>query len=143
MFKIEFITADDSRFDDVKRIRTTVFTNEQGAVAGEEFDSYDNDADFALVVDDNGTIAGTGRVALVDNGYKIGRIAILKEYRGNHLGDMLVKALIKKAYSKGAKSVFVDSQLHAIPFYEKIGFATCGEQIVDRGLPHIPMKMGE
>lgn len=144
MFKIEFITADDSRFDDVKRIRTTVFTNEQGAVSGEEFDSYDNDADFALVVDDdNGTIAGTGRVALVDNGCKIGRIAILKEYRGNHLGDMLVKALVKKAYSKGAKSVFVDSQLHAIPFYEKIGFTTCGEQIVDRGLPHIPMKMGE
>ena len=66
MYKIEFITYTDSRFDTVRAIRTTVFTNEQGAVANEEFDKYDNDADFALVVDDSGKIAGTGRVALTD-----------------------------------------------------------------------------
>ena len=143
MYKIEFITSADSRFNTVRAIRTTVFTNEQGAVANEEFDKYDNDADFALVVDDSGKIAGTGRVALTDKGYKIGRIAILKEYRGQHLGDMLVKALVQKALTKGAKTVFVDSQLHAVAFYEKIGFAICGEQIVDRGLPHIPMMYSE
>lgn len=143
MYKIEFITSLDSRFCDVKRIRTTVFTNEQGAKADEEFDKYDNTADFALVVDEKGNIAGTGRVALTDKGYKIGRIAILKEYRGQHLGDMLVKALIQKAQQKGAKAVFVDSQLHAVAFYEKIGFAPCGQQIIDRGLEHIPMKYGE
>lgn len=143
MFNVEFITAGDSCFDDVKRIRITVFTNEQGANGDEEFDKYDNTADFALVVDEKGNIAGTGRVALTDKGYKIGRIAILKEYRGNHLGEMLVKALIQKAQQKGAQAVFVDSQLHAVAFYEKIGFAPCGEQIIDRGLPHIPMKIGE
>ena len=110
MYKIEFITSADSRFNTVRAIRTTVFTNEQGAVANEEFDKYDNDADFALVVVDFCKIAGTGRVALTDKGYKIGRIAILKEYRGQHLGDMQVKALVQKALEKGAKTVFVDSQ---------------------------------
>ena len=52
MYKIEFITYTDSRFDTVRAIRTTVFTNEQGAVANEEFDKYDNDTYRMLLARD-------------------------------------------------------------------------------------------
>lgn len=138
MKSIKFIKAFDSEFESVRSIRTAVFTNEQGADAGGEFDSLDSTADFVLLYDGK-SAAATARVVLIDKGYKIGRIAVLKEYRGKGYGNAVVRAVTEKAFEKGAHEVFVDAQNYAVPFYEKIGFKVIGEELIDRGLPHIPM----
>lgn len=140
MDNLKFIKKTDKEFSSVEMIRTTVFTNEQGANANEEFDSYDDIADFALLFDDNKAVA-TARAVKTEDGFKIGRIAVLKDYRGKGYGDLIVRAVIEKAFSYGADYVFVDSQNHAVPFYEKIGFSVIGEQIIDRGIAHIPMRI--
>lgn len=138
MIEIKFITSRDEDFSVVKKIRTAVFTNEQGADGKSEFDKYDETADFALLWE-NGKAVATARVALTEKGYKIGRIAVLKECRGKGYGAKIVKAVVKKAVEKGADKVFVDAQNYAVPFYEKLGFIVIGDEITDRGLPHIPM----
>lgn len=143
MFKVKFITADSSDFDIVKSIRTTVFTNEQGADAKTEFDRFDEigtPSVFAVLYEDE-TPAATARLVLNDKGYKIGRIAVLKEFRGKGYGDVIVRTMLLKAFDSGAKEVFVDAQNYAVPFYEKIGFCVIGEEITDRGLPHMPMMV--
>lgn len=140
MDNIKFIKKTNSEFSLVQMIRTTVFTNEQGANANEEFDSYDDIADFALLFDDNKAVA-TARAVKTEDGFKIGRIAVLKEYRGKGYGDLIVRAVIEKAFNYGFDFVLVDSQNHAVPFYEKIGFKEIGQQIIDRGIAHIPMRM--
>lgn len=140
MDNIRFIKKTDNEFSSVQMIRTTVFTNEQGANANEEFDSYDHIADFALLFDNDKAVA-TARAVKTEDGFKIGRIAVLKDYRGKGYGDLIVRAVIEKAFSYGADYVLVDSQNHAVPFYEKIGFSVIGEQIIDRGIAHIPMRI--
>lgn len=145
MFKIKFLTADSRDFCIVKSIRTTVFTNEQGADGTEEFDSFDNigaPAVFALLFEDD-VPAATARLVICDKRYKIGRIAVLKEFRGKGYGDVIVRTMLLKAFDSNAEEVFVDAQNYAVPFYEKIGFEVIGAQITDRGLPHIPMKITE
>lgn len=138
MDNIKFIKFNDAEFELVKAIRTEVFTNEQGANASEEFDEYDKTAVFALLYDKDKAVA-TARLAQTDNGFKIGRIAVLRQYRGKGLGAVIVRSVCEKATLEGAKTVFVDAQNYAVPFYEKLGFKVIGSQIFDRGLPHIPM----
>lgn len=143
MFRIKFITADSEEFVKVKEIRRRVFLQEQGADENQEFDRFDKigaPAVFALLFEDE-KIAGTARLAVSESGYKVGRIAILKEYRGKGYGDVIVRAMLNKAFDTGADKVLVDAQTCAVPFYEKIGFSVIGEEFTDRGLPHIPMSV--
>lgn len=143
MFKISLITADNDNFQLIKDIRTSVFTLEQGADKEQEFDRFDEvgaPAVFALLFDE-GKAAGTARLVLNEKGYKLGRVAVEKDFRGKGYGDVLVRTLLEKAFSMGAGEVFVDAQNHAVPFYEKIGFKIIGGEITDRGLSHIQMSI--
>ena len=54
---------------------------------------------------------------------------------------MLVNALIDEARAMGADKITVDSQLHAIPFYEKFGFKVYGEEHLDGHVPHRYMML--
>lgn len=138
MNNIIFIDYNDDRFEIVKQIRTTVFTNEQGANAHEEFDCYDKSSTFALLYEGENAV-GTARIAKTDKGYKIGRIAIMKSCRGKGYGALIVNAVTDKAVQMDADKVYVDAQNYAVPFYEKLGFKIIGDEIIDRGLKHIPM----
>ena len=137
--RIDFFDSSAAEFEIVKSIRTCVFTNEQGADADSEFDRYDSTSLFALLYDDKNEPVGTARIAKTDAGFKIGRIAILKECRGKGFGADIVRAVTEKAFEMGADKVLVDAQNYAVPFYERLGFKITGSEITDRGLPHIPM----
>lgn len=141
MNNIKIIDCNSSDFELVKNIRTAVFSNEQGADADGEFDCYDarKDSIYALLYDDK-TAVGTARIAFTDKCVKIGRIAILKAFRGRGYGADIVNFVTKTAFDSGAEAVYVDAQNYAVPFYEKLGFKVIGSEIIDRGLPHIPMS---
>lgn len=145
MFKVRLITSGEEGFDDVQRIRKTVFVDEQGVDKEDEYDRFDIYGAPALfaVLYDGDDYAGTARLIINEEGYKIGRVAVLKKYRGKGYGDVLVRTLVAKAFSMGAKEVLVHSQLQVIPFYEKIGFVVCGEELIDSGILHKPMKISE
>ena len=139
--EISFFNKNDEKLKEVMEIRRRVFTLEQGIPENEDVDSFDGDENtiFCLVCD--GEPAATGRITKTENGFKIGRIATLKEFRGRGLGAVLVNALCDKVFETGADCVYVDSQLHAIPFYEKQGFELISnEVIIDRNKEHKAMR---
>lgn len=140
MVNIKFITSKDDDYKFVKNIRTAVFTDEQGADADKEFDSLESISDFALLYENENAVA-TARLVKTAGGHKIGRIAVLKQYRGRGYGDTVVRAVTQRAFDYGADTVYVDAQNYAVPFYEKIGFKAVGRELMDRGLPHIPMSV--
>lgn len=144
MIEIKRIKADYPEFELVKEIRKNVFVKEQGALFDEEFDRYDgedSDTDFLLLYDE-GKAVGTARL-VHDNYFKIGRIALMKSCRGKGYGALIVSEITALAFKNGAEKVFVDAQNYAVPFYEKIGFKVIGDEITDRGLPHIPMSINK
>lgn len=134
-------------------IRKEVFGEEQGfpTAAGEDAD--DREAIFVLAYETekkelpNGIIeeillpVGTGRLSFMGDFYKIGRIAVKKDYRGKNYGDFIVRMLVDKAFTMGAKEVFVGAQQHAIPFYEKIGFVVLEEEYYEDEIYHKMMKI--
>ena len=53
----------------------------------------------------------------------------------------IMKKVIDVALNNNAKELRLDAQIHALGFYEKLGFTTCSEEFVEAGIPHIMMKM--
>ena len=126
------------------KIRAEVFGGEQGFPTAAAEDEDDASAIFALAYEtENDALipVGTGRLVFLDDFYKIGRIAVKKEYRGKNYGDFIVRMLVDKAFVMGAKEVFVGAQKHAIPFYEKIGFVPVDEEYYEDEIYHKMMKI--
>ncbi len=122
-------------------VRKTVFVEEQGYTLEEEFDEYDEKCPHVVLFDGETPVA-TGRIILLADGTaKFGRIAVLKSYRGLHLGAQIVEALLKRAKSDGAKRAYVSAQSYAVPFYNKFGLQEYGEEYLDGRIPHRDMDM--
>ena len=92
-----------------------------------------------LVIYDDRIPVATGRVFCDKDGFHIGRICVLKEYRSKQLGKLVMEKLIEKAISEGAKDIHLSSQLYATTFYRKFGFMEYGETYDDAGIEHISM----
>lgn len=124
---------------EAKEIRICVFMNEQGFM--DEFDDKDSHA-VHLVLYANGTAAGTARLFTEDGGktFHLGRVAVLKQYRGCHLGAKIVNAMCEKAKSLGAQKCVLSAQCRVREFYKTLGFTECGEEYYDEYCPHIFME---
>lgn len=123
---------------EAKEIRISVFVKEQGFK--EEFDSTDSISSH-LVAFDGEKAAGTCRYYVDEKGdYYLGRLAVMKEYRGKGVGAALVEIAEKSIISKGGKSLKLHSQLQAKNFYEKQGYEAYGEKDFDEGCEHIWME---
>ena len=85
---------------------------------------------------------GTLRFFLNSDGvYQVGRVAILKAYRGYRLGQFLLKEALKKmAVLAESDEVILHAQLAAKGFYERYQFKAEGETFLEEGEPHITMR---
>lgn len=123
---------------DIRRIRTLVFIDEQSIPEDEEFDDADKTALHILAHDDRGEAIGTAR--LLDN-KKIGRVAVVKPWRGKGVGKALIGFLMQMARDNGALTIELDAQVYAIPFYERLGYRVTGSEFMDAGIPHRKMSI--
>ena len=122
---------------DVKFIRKQVFIIEQNIPEEEEWDDQDMISDHFVVYDQDQPIA-TAR--LLQNN-SVGRVAVLKAYRGQGIGRMIMLEIIRQAHQQDRKFLQLSSQVHAISFYEKLGFSIQGDAYDECGIPHIKMQL--
>lgn len=124
---------------DARLIRTEVFIREQGFT--DEFDETDDIA-VHIVAYENSVPIAVCRV-FHDEGkqaYLIGRIAVLKEMRGKHVGEKIVAAAEKYIKSKGGGYSMLSAQVRVKSFYSKQGYVEEGNVYLDEDCPHILMK---
>jgi len=131
--------------EEVAPIWEEVFVTELGISKDIVFDDMDETAVHAVVYKDSDRTMpiAAGRLCKAgeEEDYKIGRIAVRKEERGQGFGDFLVRMLVDKALMIGADRVIVASQPHAVKFYEKIGFQPTGEIHKEAGIEHTVMEI--
>lgn len=125
--------------DEIKQIRIDVFMKEQGFE--DEFDEIDEIAKFVLLYID-GKPAGTCRYfpCNEEGDAHIGRMAVRKLYRGQHLGTKIMMAAENGIRRDGFKTCSLSAQVQAKPFYESLGYKAEGEEYLDEGCPHILMR---
>lgn len=119
----------------LRSIRETVFIAEQAVPPELEWDADDAGAVHFLAYASEYPI-GTAR--LLPDGH-IGRVAVLKDWRGLKVGDALLRAAIGEAEQRGLKEQMLSAQVHASSFYERFGFAVVSGEFLDAGIPHVDM----
>lgn len=120
-----------------KDIRIEVFMKEQGFE--NEFDDIDN-ISFHIVVFDEEKPIGTCRFFKENDHYTIGRVAVLKEYRNQHIGNVLLESAEKEIKKLNGDLIVVHAQVRVSPFYENQGYIQFGQIDDDEGVPHKWMK---
>lgn len=121
-------------------LRERVFGTELGFPRAFIRDGLDDMALYALVFDEADAPRGTGRLALDDDRFMLGRICVDRDARGQGLGDLILRMLLVRAQEMDAPAVYVKALIPAAPFYQRYGFRTLGGVFEDEGVPHQLMR---
>lgn len=120
----------------VYAIRHQVFVIEQGVPEEIEHDALDAQCLHVLAYW-QGVAVGTARLS---PGGRIGRMAVLPEYRHFGIGSALLQQLIDAALARGLAEVVLAAQVSAITFYERFGFKAEGTIFEEAGIDHLMMR---
>ncbi len=137
------MTLTVAQTDDIaacQALRRIVFTEEQGVSVADEVDGLDGVA-LHLIAHDGGMPVGAARILIKSDIAKIGRVCVLKNCRSHGIGTELVTAALKVARQQtGVTRAQLGAQLHALAFYEKLGFTAFGPVYDDAGIDHRDME---
>lgn len=132
------INGDWSTLKDIaSEIRRVVFIEEQSVPQEEEWDGRDEQCSHFIAYLEDQPV-GTAR--LLPDGH-IGRVAVLDSARGAGIGYQLMEAAIQAAREAGHTHVALSAQLHALAFYQRLGFVAHGGTFMDAGIPHQEMLL--
>lgn len=122
-------------------LRNIVFVQEQGVSVEEEVDGLDNSA-IHLLARNHGDPQGAARILIKGDTAKIGRVCVLKQARGTGMGAALIRKAVEVARATdGVRQAKLGAQVHALSFYEKLGFQAFGPVYMDAGIEHQDMQM--
>lgn len=121
-------------------VREKVFIEEQGFQ--NELDEIDDIALHIVMYNADNEPVATCRIFEGEEKqvFILGRLAVLKEYRGKGIGSNIINEAEQLVIEKGGKALILHSQCRAKDFYGKLGFIEYGEIGYDEGCPHIWMK---
>lgn len=81
-----------------------------------------------------------GAMAVEGQGYIIGRVAVVKAYRGKKIGAYILKDAAREIKNLGGTHIRLAAQVQARGFYETLGYEAYGDEFDDEGCPHIWMQ---
>lgn len=122
---------------EAERVRAMVFIAEQKVPRELEFDEDDKTAEHFITFDARHMVLGCAR--LLKSG-RIGRVAVLRPFRGRGIGEALMKAVLERAKARGMTDVHLAAQVQAMPFYERLGFEPFGDEFDEAGIAHRMMR---
>ena len=124
-----------------RALRRTVFIEEQGVSEADEVDDLDDQAIHILAMQD-GVPIGSARLLTQGDTGKVGRVCVLQSARGTGLGAALMQAAVAEFRTMpGIARVKLGAQLHALSFYERLGFTPYGDVFMDAGIAHRDMVL--
>ena len=133
---VQQVTWHDAEMS-LRAVRTPVFIDEQLVTPEFEWDDIDASAVHLLATFDQQPIA----CLRIINYQKIGRMAVLKQWRGMGLGTALLLNAIEICKKQGSKNIRLSAQTHAINFYLKAGFKQISNEYCDVDIPHVDMQL--
>ena len=121
------------------KLRQDVFVVEQEA-AYPDLDGRDLDPATRHVVmeNDDGVVLGCARVLDDGDTWRIGRVALHRTARGKGWGDRILQAALQVCPDR---DVVLDAQSPLAGWYGTYGFVVSGQEFLDDGIPHLPMRL--
>jgi len=139
---VTFADLNASDVYDVARLRQDVFVVEQECPY-RDLDGYDTEPNTGhVLLRDGDTLLGYARVLDEISECRIGRVALAPHGRGRGLADGLIKTALEYcATIAPASDVVLDAQSPLARWYAGFGFVVDGEEFLEDGIPHTPMRL--
>lgn len=135
---LNYVTT-DYLTNGARKVREEVFVKEQKFK--EEFDEIDEEAYCMTVYEDELPVACCRFFkGQEQDEYVLGRLAIIKSYRGKGLGEEIIRQVERIVMEKGGKRLSLSAQVRAKGFYEKQGFQEQGDIYYEEYCEHIHME---
>lgn len=97
----------------------------------DEFDEHDGDeSKYIVLLDDEYPVATCRFYELDESSVLVGRVVVLPEYRGKHLGSRVIKEAEKWIKKLGYNKIRIDSRVEAVGFYEKLGYTRMDDMVI-------------
>ena len=125
------------------RLRQDIFIVEQRCHYL-DCDGLDQGAEHILGYVTAGELVACARILPPGTAYSqdtasIGRVALAKAHRGRGLGEALMREAMMRCRRLHPGAITISAQVHAIPFYTKLGFVVTSEPYEDAGVLHVKM----
>lgn len=128
---------DASTLYKILRLRVDVFVVEQ-ACAYPELDGRDLEPGARQVwIERAGDVVATLRILDEGDALRIGRVATALSARSAGLAGLLMQRAVTLA---GDRAVVLDAQSYLARWYERFGFVRDGDEFVEGGIAHVPMR---
>jgi ElaA protein len=120
------------------RLRQDVFVVEQQC-AYPDLDGRDVEpATRHVLLLDGGAVVGCARVLDDGDVWRVGRVALDPSVRGRGLADDVMRAALELT---GDRDVVLYAQSPLAGWYAKHGFEADGDEFLEDGIPHTPMRL--
>jgi ElaA protein len=130
---------DPATLHEIVRLRVDVFVVEQSC-AYPELDGRDTEpgTEHVWVALPEAPVAAYLRVLAEPDGVRrVGRVVTAPAARGRGLAARLLSDVLHR--HSGAP-VVLDAQAHLRTWYARFGFTATGEEFLEDGIPHVPMR---
>lgn len=122
----------------ILRLRSEVFVVEQECVYLDPDGRDTEPTTLHLWATADGTVVGAARILQEPDGVrKLGRVVVAPQHRGSGIADRLMAAVID---ALGDAPAVLDAQSRLTSWYGRYGFAVCGDDFVEDGIVHTPMR---
>lgn len=119
-------------------VREEVFVREQNVPPEMELDEDDPRSLHVMARGPDGTVIAAGRLTPAG---QIGRMAVLRDWRNRTVGSALLQLLVEQARTRSMGELRLHAQADATDFYLKHGFEIAGDDFMEAGILHRPMRM--
>jgi len=123
----------------IKSVRENVFVIEQSIPEELEWDEHDKTARHLLAIDTDAHPIGTARLTMLGEQSQIGRLAVLKNWRGIGIGRSLLEEMVRLAIEEKLSSISLNAQVRVMSFYKSFGFSSVGNEFLEADIPHQKM----
>jgi predicted GNAT family N-acyltransferase len=129
-------------------VRRQVFCLEQGVPLEEELDGRDGEAEHLVAIDWSeeavsplgGRVVGTLRLLYSGLTAKVGRVAVLGEWRRRGIAAAMLELALQRARERGCSDARLCSQVAVVELYERAGFKVCSDEFEEAGIAHVWME---
>lgn len=134
-----FKDLSNTQLYEILKSRAKIFIEEQKMLYC-DLDDIDYDAIHVFSMEDNKVIAYMRIFYKESDIIQFGRVLTLRHNCG--IGHVfLSKALLYIKNDLKPKKIFIESQKHAIHFYEEFGFKVISDEFFENGIPHVNMEL--
>ncbi|MGA8847481.1 MAG: GNAT family N-acetyltransferase [Nocardioides sp.] len=134
---VAFEKLSGSEVHALARLRQDVFVVEQ-ACPYPDLDGRDvAPGTRHVLLSSDGLLIGCARVLDDGDDWRVGRVALARDARGQGLADLLMRTAL--AVTAG-RDVVLDAQAPLAGWYATHGFEISGAEFLEDGIPHLPMR---